>query len=443
MQRRQLRPARGLHLLVGVVRGVHPAEALDRAGRAVLRVALVGLQPVDVEARHIDRRVTRGDPLRDRAAHPAAGEDADRVEPGGHEVAAHLGRLADHRLKVGGEALGAAEELPDADLVRHRDAAHRGLEVRAHAVPVRRQLEERRGVGDPVDLPRRAHRLEEADHQAAALLAEVAEVGRVLEHRERLGDLVELLGDQVVVLGRLQRHVDAVLLGELPRPHAGAVHDDLALDVAVRRVDAGDRAVLRRHRSDRHALEHRRALQARALRQSHRHVDRVGAAVLGHVEAGEHVVDTCDGEHLLHLAGGDLLHVDAAVPVERRHAAVLLQARGVGRDLDEADGCEPGRLPGLGLEPRVEVARVLPELGRGLRGRPEGDHEAGRVPRGAGREPVSLEQHRVGPAELGQVVRDRGADDTAADDHDAGTGGENGIRHGGSVRGPVVAYAAY
>ena len=125
------------------------------------------------------------------------------------------------------------------------------------------------------------------------------------------------------------------------------------------------------------------------------------------------------GNSSLHLARRDLVHVDAAVAVERRDAAVLLEAIGVGGDLDEADRLEAGRLPGLGLEPRVEIARVLAHLGRRLGGRAEGDHEPGGVPGGAGGEAVALEEHDVLPAHVGQVVGDRAADDAAADDDDA------------------------
>ncbi len=116
-------------------------------------------------------------------------------------------------------------------------------------------------------------------------------------------------------------------------------------------VDAGDDAALLEHAGDGDALEDRRALHARALGERHRHVDRIGAAVLLDVEAGEDVVGAREREQLLHDAGADLVDVDAAVAVERRDAAVLLQAIGVGGDLDEADRLEAGGLAGLGLEP--------------------------------------------------------------------------------------------
>ena len=199
-----------------------------------------------------------------------------------------------------------------------------------------------------------------------------------------------------------------ISLAELARPHAGAVDDVLGLDVAVRGAHAGDarRSACRTPVTGTPSMM-RAPAHARALGERHRDVDRVHAAVLLDVEAGEDVVDAREREQPPDLGGRDLVHVDAAVAVERGDAAVLLEPVGVGGDLDEADGLEAGRLAGLGLEPAVEVARVLAHLGRGLRRRAERDHQPGGVPRGAGGEPVALEQHDVLPAHVGQVVGDR------------------------------------
>ncbi len=222
------------------------------------------------------------------------------------------------------------------------------------------------------------------------------------------------------MLRRLQRHVDAVLRRQLPRPHAGAVDDALALDVAVGRAHAGHRAALGEHLGAAGTSSSSVApCSLRALGHRHGDVDRVHPAVLLHVEAGVHVVDLRQREQLLHLLGRDLLHVDAAGAVEGRHPAVLLQAILVGGHLDEAHRLEAGRLARLRLQPRVEVAGVLAHLGRGLGGRAEGDHQPGRVPGGARGQPVALEQHGVFPAQVGQVVGDRRSDDAASDDDDA------------------------
>ncbi len=128
----------------------------------------------------------------------------------------------------------------------------------------------------------------------------------------------------------------------------------------------------------------------------------------------------------------DLLDLQPEVPLEGGDPAVLLQAVRVGRRLDQPDRLEAGGLPGLLLQPRVEVAGVQPDRGRGLRGRPEAGHQARGVPGGAGGEPVALEQEHVGPAGVGEVVGDGAADDAAADDDDAGTVGEFGS-HGSTV----------
>ena len=168
------------------------------------------------------------------------------------------------------------------------------------------------------------------------------------------------------MLGRLQRDRDAGTLAELARPHARAVHDDLGFDVALRRAHTGHGTALLQHVGDTHALAKRRTLLPRTFRKRHRDVDRVRPTVLLHVEAGEDVVGPRERKEVAHLRTGDLVHVHAAVPVEGRDAPIFLEPVGVGRDLDETDRLEPGRLAGLGFQPRVKVARVLAHLGRRL-----------------------------------------------------------------------------
>ena len=206
---------------------------------------------------------------------------------------------------------------------------------------------------------------------------------------------------------------------KLARPHAGAVDDVFRRDIAACRAHAGDAAALLQDGRDGHAFDDAGARHAGALGERHRHVHRVHPAVVPDVEAGQDVVDARQREQALHLGRRDLLHVHAAKAVEGGDAPELLQPVGVGGDLDEADGHEPGGLAGLGLEPGVEVARVLPELGGGLGGGAEGDHQAGGVPGGAGGQPVALQEHDILPAHVGEVVGHRGADDAAADHHDA------------------------
>ena len=281
-------------------------------------------------------------------------------------------------------------------------------------------------------VPRRAHRLEQPHHQAVALGSDVGEVAGVLQDGPVRVDLRHGAGDQVVVLGGLQRDAHPRAFTELTGPHARGVDDVLALDVPSGRAHADDRAVTGQDVDRGSSLQERRATHARALGQRHRDVHRVHAAVSRRVERCEDVVGAGGREQLADLPGADLVDVHTAVPVERRDPPVLLEAPLVGRDLDQPDRSEARGPAGLGLEPGVQVLGVHAQLGRGLRGRPERDHQAGRVPRGPGRQAIALEQHCVRPARLGQAVGDRRADDPPADhDHACSPGEAEGSGVGG------------
>ena len=298
----------------------------------------------------------------------------------------------------------------------------------------------------PADLPRRADRLEQAEHQAAALFPVIAVAGRILQHRPAAIHPVDRLGQQVVVLGGLQRDVHPGQLAKLPGPHPGAVDDVLGLDVAARRAHAGHRAAAGQEPGYRRALDDPRAAHPGAPGQRHRHVDRVHPAVGRDIEAGQHVIGPRQREQLGDLARRDLVHLHAAQPVERRDPPVLLQPPRLDGQLDEPDLLQAGREPGLGLQPGVQVPGVHPQLGRGLRGRAEGGHQPGRVPGRAGGQPVALEQQHVGNPEVREVVGDRGPDDAAADDDDTGPVRDGrGARHGhatlASARSAVLAAA--
>ena len=81
--------------------GIHGAEDLGGSLGAVPGVELPVAEAGDVEPGDVDVRAAVGDPLRDDPAQPAGREDADRVEPGAHEVAVDAGRLTDRRGEVG------------------------------------------------------------------------------------------------------------------------------------------------------------------------------------------------------------------------------------------------------------------------------------------------------------------------------------------------------
>ena len=162
------------------------AELLDGAFLPELARGLVGGGAVDGDRGRVHRRHPVDDPVRHHVADAAAGQDAERVQPGRDPVAVQLGRRAQQRPDVGGERLRPAEERPHPGIGQRRDPLHRLGQERLHPLPVRRQLAEREVARHAVQRPRRADRLEQADQHPVALGPVVAVALRVLDHRQVL-----------------------------------------------------------------------------------------------------------------------------------------------------------------------------------------------------------------------------------------------------------------
>ena len=237
------------------------------------------------------------------------------------------------------------------------------------------------------------------------------------------------------MLGRLQRHGDPGLRRELASPQPRRQHDLLALDLAALGADADDAVVIEHETGDLGVLEDPRAALPGTLGHRHRHVDRVGPALVRRPEAVDDVVGT-DQRHQLgdltrrqHLLG----HPDRA-HVRRLATVGLVPPLGRGQ-LEVAALPEPGREPGLLLESRVQLRGVARHPQRVLRRTP-GDDLAGRVPGRTRRELLALEQYDVGRAQHRQVIGDRGPDHAAPDDDELSSARQILRRTGRCVVGP-------
>ena len=290
-------------------------------------------------------------------------------------------------------------------------------------VPVLVQQLELERVGQLVGRdPRLGLGLEPAHDQAAHLLLDVGVAVRVAQHGQVPVDPVDLLGDHVEVLGRVQRHGHPAHRADLLGPLAGAVDHHLGLDVAGVGADAGCRAVLGHNGGHPGPLPDRDAAVARAAGQREGQVGRVGPAVAGQPDGPGQVVDAEHGVALAGLPRADQLALQLVGLGGGGRALQLGQAiLGAGHG-HAAAAAEPGGQAGLGLQPVVQLGGVLDQAGAVLRGAQLAD-QAGRVPGAAAGQLALLEQEHVGPAHVGQVVGDAGADHAATDDHHAGTGG--------------------
>ena len=92
------------------------------------------------------------------------------------------------------------------------------------------------------DLPRRRLRLVGAEQHALPLLAEidvalVVDAGGQPVFRSPLDDLGDRLGDQVMVLHRLHRQIDAGKMTDLASPQAASIDDHFGMDRPLRGDD--------------------------------------------------------------------------------------------------------------------------------------------------------------------------------------------------------------
>ena len=348
--------------VVGVVRraadvaaeqrlGVGPGQVVEQEAQPLHRALLAEapgrlelVRPVDPDRGDVERRVLLDQPLRHHVAEPAAGQDADRVEAAGEVEVVDLGRLAEHRRQVVGEALRPAEERADAGVLERREAPHRHLEERRQPVPVGREHRERAVARRSVECPGLGDRLEHPDEEAAALLAVVAVGLAVLDHRHRLRrDAGDRLGEQVVVLRGLQRHGDAGLGRQLATPQSRGEHDLLALDVTPRRTHPDHARAVEDEVGDLGALEDPGPPLPGALGHRHRHVDGVGPALVGCPEAVDDVVGAHQRHEVGHLARRQHLLGHPHRAHVRRLAAEALVGAGRRGELEVATLAEPRR----------------------------------------------------------------------------------------------------
>ena len=108
-------------------------------------------------------------------------------------------------------------------------------------------------------------------------------------------DPVHRFGEQVVVLGGLQRNVDARQRADLAAPQPGRVHDVLGFDGSPVGDHPRHATASRREPCDGDVLDEARPAGPGSLRERHRDVHRIGPTLVGDVEPGEDVVGLGDG----------------------------------------------------------------------------------------------------------------------------------------------------
>ena len=136
VQRALAQAAAGGELAVGPGHLVVQAE--DLGGALAQEGAVVGVrpEPADIHGPQVHRRLALGHPLGQVLARAAGAGDAEGVEPGRHEQAAQLRRLAQEEVVVRGEALRAVDELGELGLLQRGNAPAAGPQRLGEPFPV-------------------------------------------------------------------------------------------------------------------------------------------------------------------------------------------------------------------------------------------------------------------------------------------------------------------
>ena len=145
-----LRSPRSLKGLVLKVNLVHFSHDLGCTIPTIRAVRLKGLKTVDIQLGHVEIGKSIDDPVGNQPTNPTALQDAEGVEPSRHEEVPQFGRLSHQGREVGGEALGAAEELPNRGFTRSGNPLEGVLEIRDHPIHVRIEVGKRKRARHPV-----------------------------------------------------------------------------------------------------------------------------------------------------------------------------------------------------------------------------------------------------------------------------------------------------
>ena len=167
---------------------------------------------------------------------------------------------------------------------------HGGLEYRGEVIEVLGELIEGEVLGDAVHAPGLGIGFEGADQQLAGILLVIGAAVHVAQHRQVGRQIGDRLGDDVEMLAGVQRNVHAAHQPDLAGPHAGAVDDHLAGNVAFRRRHAANPPIPGVNRRDLDVFEDFHPAGTSPLGQRHGGVGRVALAVVGKVDAPQQVV---------------------------------------------------------------------------------------------------------------------------------------------------------
>ncbi len=370
----------------------------------------------DIHGEHVHARLALRDPLRDGQPDAAALAEA-RHHAASEEVIAEAAHRADDRVAVGREHHAAIDDALDPAIGKTRVALHRHFERAPDPVDIVGQQLVREILRRAADRPMLAAMLVGADQQTLAFLPQIGFAIEIDAH----GDFAieprhrrNVVGDDVLVLHRHDRQLDARHPPHLARPQPAGIDDIIGLDGAVLGDDqpAAIRGLLQ--------LDHGIAqidLGAPRLGGLGIGVGDAGGIdmpVIGIVERTDETRRVDQGIEFLHLLHRHEIEIELQVARPAALHPEIIHAGLAGREIEEADAVDAADLARFLFQLVIEPHRI--SLQRGHVGVAiDGVHAAGGMPGRAGGQLRALDQGNVGPTELRQVIEHTDAHHAAAD----------------------------
>ena len=416
VRRRRHERTRGRELLVGVRHDETPGVELPGHRTQVGVIVGVLAETGHVEAEHVRRRLAVDDPVGERRT------DRPCLRESGHAAVRHplagpAGERTDERVAVRCHRQRTVDPSADPDVGEARIAGERHAELGRDPVDLRRDELHPEVPGRSVDVPVPGVGLVHAEDQPVVFLLEVAEaleIHHCRHHAVARCEQVDVLGEEVVVLHRHQREVDAHHATHAAGPQPSRVDDVLALDLTLVGLHE---PVARRgaaHPGD-PGVQHRRRAPP-ACRGDERMGDpvRIGAALVRVVQTPDDVGDVDQWTQVVDLVGREQRGLDAEGVVDRSSSSEPLPSLRCPCDRDPPGDLQTDRHTALGLDLPVELDR-RPLQRRDPRVVVHRVEPCGSVPGRPCGQDVPLHEHGVGQTTAGEVVQHAGADDPSAD----------------------------
>ncbi len=230
----------GRELFFWVVDGVFAFVHLAGACRHVVRRTGVGAEAARIQLPHVVPRLSLHDPLRGILPRAAAEDDSEDTEAGQDVKAGDTGHWPHQAAAIRRITIGSVDDALDPRILEGGHPSGGSLEHLLEPVEIGLQEAAVEVFGNSFERPWLRVALEGADEQSASLGSNVEGGVRVTKHRQPALDraeLVELLGDEIVMLEGHDRDIDPDHAADLLRPLAGGIDDDLSADLALRGLD--------------------------------------------------------------------------------------------------------------------------------------------------------------------------------------------------------------